>query len=516
MRAVLLVLLIACRGGQGGHEAEPHEHAGEKPNELPGQSVTVWADRVELFMEYRPLIAGRETAFAAHVTEMPTFKAVTAGTATLTLKYTDGAPVAGTAGAPTNPGIFRPKLVPPRAGPCTLSMAVTSPQVAYAFEIGPCIVYADEAAARKALPDESEPPGRITFLKEQQWKTDFATVAVAERDLQDGVRASAEIRPVPGREARLAAPASGRVALATPAPLLGMQVTKNQLLATLSPRVGGLGDRATMGADVAAAQAELDAARSALARVERLVAEQAAPAKSVEEARTRVQVAEAHAKGTQGRLAQFEAGASGGGGERVFQVRAPIDGTLVSVDASSGESVEEGQSLFRVVDLIKVWLVASVFEPDLPRVEGAHAAWFRIEGYPQPFVVDDKSGRLVTIGRVIDPRTRTTPVIFEVDNAAGHLRIGNFAKAVIATGEARRALAIPESALVDDAGRPIAFVMIEGESFERRPVRLGIRSNGWIEVLDGLAAGEHVVTKGAYEIKLQSSAGSVPAHGHVH
>jgi RND family efflux transporter MFP subunit len=377
-------------------------------------------------------------------------------------------------------------------------------------------VYADEAAARKALPDESEPPGRITFLKEQQWKTDFATVAVAERDLQDGVRASAEIRPVPGREARLAAPASGRVALATPAPLLGMQVTKNQLLATLSPRVGGLGDRATMGADVAAAQAELDAARSALARVERLVAEQAAPAKSVEEARTRVQVAEAHAKGTQGRLAQFEAGASGGGGERVFQVRAPIDGTLVSVDASSGESVEEGQSLFRVVDLIKVWLVASVFEPDLPRVEGAHAAWFRIEGYPQPFVVDDKSGRLVTIGRVIDPRTRTTPVIFEVDNAAGHLRIGNFAKAVIATGEARRALAIPESALVDDAGRPIAFVMIEGESFERRPVRLGIRSNGWIEVLDGLAAGEHVVTKGAYEIKLQSSAGSVPAHGHVH
>jgi membrane fusion protein, heavy metal efflux system len=271
-----------------------------------------------------------------------------------------------------------------------------------------------------------------------------------------------------------------------------------------------------MAADVAAAQAELEAARSALARAERLVADQAAPAKTVEEARTRVQVAEARVGGTRGRLAQFEAGASGRGGGRVFQVRSPIDGTLVSVDAGSGESVEEGQSIFRVVDMAKVWLVANVFEPDLPRIEGARSAWFTIDGYPEAFTVDESNGKLVTIGRVIDPKTRTTPVIFEVDNSAGKLRIGNFAKAVIATGAPKKALAVPESAIVDDAGRSIVFVMIEGEAFERRPVRLGIRSNGWVEVIEGVAAGEHGVTKGAYEIKLQLSAGSVPAHGHVH
>jgi len=169
-----------------------------------------------------------------------------------------------------------------------------------------------------------------------------------------------------------------------------------------------------------------------------------------------------------------------------------------------------------LVDLAKVWLVANVFEPDLPRVEGAHAAWFTIEGYPQAFTIDDSNGKLVTIGRVIDPKTRTTPVIFELDNATGHLRIGNFAKAVIATGAPKKGLAVPESAVVDDAGKSIVFVMIEGEAFERRPVRLGIRTNGWVEVSEGLTAGDHVVTKGAYEIKLQSSAGSVPAHGHVH
>ncbi|MBA3500386.1 MAG: efflux RND transporter periplasmic adaptor subunit, partial [Deltaproteobacteria bacterium] len=174
------------------------------------------------------------------------------------------------------------------------------------------------------------------------------------------------------------------------------------------------------------------------------------------------------------------------------------------------------QTLFSVIDLDRVWLVAKVFEPDVPRVEGAQSAWFAIDGYEQPFTVDPSNGKLVTVGRVVDPKTRTVPVIFEVDNAAGKLRIGNFAKTVIATGAPRNVLAIPDLAIVEDGSRQIAFVMVEGESFERRPLRLGIRANGWTEVLEGVTAGERVVTKGAYEVKLASASGAVPAHGHAH
>ncbi|MBA2539049.1 MAG: efflux RND transporter periplasmic adaptor subunit, partial [Deltaproteobacteria bacterium] len=86
----------------------------------------------------------------------------------------------------------------------------------------------------------------------------------------------------------------------------------------------------------------------------------------------------------------------------------------------------------------------------------------------------------------------------------------------IATGTPRKALAIPEVAIVEDGGRSVAYVMVEGEAFERRPLRLGIRSNGWIEVREGVAVGERVVTKGAYEIKLASASGAAPAHGHAH
>lgn len=513
---ILALGIVAGCGNDHEHGAADQGHAGhdEGADELPGQSVTLWTTRTELFMEYQPLIVGRESRFAAHVTEMamPSFKAVTAGSVTLTLTYADGTKVDATAAEPSNPGIFRPVITPDRAGPCQLTMSITGPQLTDAFPVGGCVVFADEAAARAALGEEEEAPGRIVYLKEQAWKTDFATVEVAERDLQDGVRASGEIRPVAGREARISAPVGGRVSLAEPVPLIGMPVKAGQLLATIAPRLVTGGDRASLAAEVSAFGAEVDAAKAELARAERLVADQAAPSKTVDEARTRLRVAEARLTGARGRLAQYDAGSGG----RRFQVRSPIDGTLVALEVASGENVEEGQLLLGVIDLDRVWLVAKVFEPDVPRVEGARSAWFTIDGYAQPFAVDEKNGRLVTVGRVIDARTRTTPVIFEVENQAGKLRIGNFTKVVIATGEPRRGLAIPESAIVDDAGKATAYVMVEGEAFERRTLRLGVRSNGWTEVLEGVAAGEHVVTVGAYDIKLAAASGSVPAHGHAH
>ena len=78
------------------------------------------------------------------------------------------------------------------------------------------------------------------------------------------------------------------------------------------------------------------------------------------------------------------------------------------------------------------------------------------------------------------------------------------------------ALAIPSSALIEDGGKKIVFVQTEGETFARRVVRTGIRSKGLVEVLGGVAAGERVVTKGAYEVRLAAASGAIPKHGHVH
>jgi multidrug efflux pump subunit AcrA (membrane-fusion protein) len=108
------------------------------------------------------------------------------------------------------------------------------------------------------------------------------------------------------------------------------------------------------------------------------------------------------------------------------------------------------------------------------------------------------------------------PVIFEVENGAGQLRIGQFAKVSIATGRPVKSPAIPESAVLDEGGKPVVFVQVEGESFERRQLKLGIVDRGWVQVLEGVRAGERVVTRGAYEIKLSAASGAIPAHGHAH
>ena len=501
-----------------GHEHAHEDHAGHGHSEgdLPALSVTLWAEKTELFMEYEPLVVNRASRFAAHLTTMRDFKAVTSGVLKISLRSADGSLLEAGADGPSRPGIFRFNVTPKKAGTYKISLAYDGQGITDTIQAGDAAVHPDLEAARKAAPPAEE--GGIAYTKEQQWEIDFATVAAGEHMLQPSVRAVGEIKPVSGREAKLTAPARGRITLATPTPLPGTEVKKGQLLATVAPYLAAGGDRSTLEAEQRSAMAEHTAAVRQLERLERLLEEQAVPERRVEDARARVSVARARLEAASGRLQQYSQGAAGLGGRSAgaFQLRSAIDGTLVEVNATTGDGVEEGNLLFVVIDVARIWLVARVFEPDIPRAEAAVAAWFKIEGYDQPFTIDKSKGRVVTVGRVIDPKSRTVPVIFEMENPDGRIRIGQFAEVFIATGEPQKGLAIPAAALLDDGGKQIVFVQTEGETFERRVLKTGIRSKGLIEVITGVKHGERVVTKGAYEVRLAAASGAIPEHGHVH
>jgi membrane fusion protein, heavy metal efflux system len=77
-------------------------------------------------------------------------------------------------------------------------------------------------------------------------------------------------------------------------------------------------------------------------------------------------------------------------------------------------------------------------------------------------------------------------------------------------------VAIPDSAIVEEAGNFIAFVQVSGETFQKRELKLGIRDGNQVQVLDGVKEGERVVTRGAMAIRLASISGVIPAHGHAH
>ena len=98
----------------------------------------------------------------------------------------------------------------------------------------------------------------------------------------------------------------------------------------------------------------------------------------------------------------------------------------------------------------------------------------------------------------------------------GDAQAVGIARVHVLTGAPVKALAVPASAIVDDGTEPVVFVEISGERFERRPVQLGLRDRGRVQVLAGVAPGERVVSRGAYQVRLAAASGAIPQHGHVH
>ena len=86
----------------------------------------------------------------------------------------------------------------------------------------------------------------------------------------------------------------------------------------------------------------------------------------------------------------------------------------------------------------------------------------------------------------------------------------------IETQKVESVVAVPESAIVEEDGRPIAYVLLDGENFQKRDLELGLKDRGLVEVRKGLNVDERVVIKGAYAIRLSALSGVIPAHGHTH
>ncbi len=518
-----LSCVLSCKesGGHGhGHAHGSDTHPPHGTEELAGESVSLWTEKAELFMGWQPLIVGQKSQFSVHITNLQNssaFKAVAEGQVVVSISVAGSPPESASVAEPARLGLFIPTLTPKVAGKCTMTLTLTSEAVRESFQISPCIVYSDEAAARTGA-DGTKALGQISFSKEQQWSIEFSTAAAKQEHVVPSKTINAKILAVPGREAQLTAGTTGRLSLQSLVPTLGSEIEKGQLLARIQPTMSAPGNIGSLRADVAASQAEFAASEAARVRLEHLVASDSIPKRRLEEAIATNSVARARLNASRTRLSSYMASASGGSRPNAgaFLVKSPIAGTLVAQGVTEGETVSAGTPLFTVIDLRRVWVEGRVFESDLPSFESTNSAWFTVDGRDTVFEIDESTGQLITLGHVLDPQSRTVPVIFEVENPKKVLRIGQYAKLSVATGIETRSLVIPESAILQDGNQSIVYVHVTGEAFERRVLTLGARSRGLVEVLSGVAAGERVVTKGAYDIKLAASSGGAPAHGHSH
>ena len=506
--ASLIVLACTLVGACRGNAPAAAPAADEGPDPL---SVTRWTGKTELFAEYPTLVVGQTSRFAIHLTTLEPFKAVTEGSMEVQLRGADGQVESFSAEGPSRPGIFGVDVKPSRAGKRELVLQWRSPAMSDTHNVGPVEVFADAAAAAAATPAEAEGEA-ISFLKEQQWTLDFATAVVQEKPLRASLRVPGEIAPAPGGEADVLAPIDGRLVTVVPV-AEGAAVTRGQELARIQPPPGAPADLPQLEGRRAEATAAVEFATRDRERAERLVAAGAAPQKRLDEARAAEASAAASLRAAEAQLQQFNTSRDAGTGSTAgsFVVRAPIGGVIVRRDATPGMNVASGTPLFHLVDPSTVHVVGHVPEAQLGRARATTTA--QIETPNATAMLP--AGKIVSVGRVVDPQTRTVPIRFAADNRVLGLAVGQSVFLHLLMNETKPAPVVPASALVDDAGRPIVFVQVEGESFERRPVTVGAREGELVQVT-GVKAGEHIVTRGAHLVRLASLSTSVPAHGHVH
>ena len=504
LACILALGAVACRGP---------EAAVTEPVEAPPPVVeTRWTTRSELFVEFPPLVEGQTSRFAIHFTDLSTFEPVLSGRAAVQLAGDQNQEF--TVDTPGRPGIFSVDVMPTQAGRYRLDVVLDAPGLTDRHDLGNVTVLTAADAAALSMAEEPD-NGSIPFLKEQQWTLDFATAVVARRAMATSLEVPAEIQPRTGGQADVTTSVAGRLASNLPARPVGSFVARGDTLAEIIPRSGHGEDRPALELDVAVARDAVELASAEQARVERLVEAGALPTRRRLETRLAAQTAAARATAAEAHLAQLDSTRTGQGeglDDTRFVLRAPMSGVVAESAATPGASVEEGMRLFRLVALDRVHVIGALPEAALGRVEDLSGAELVVPGGGPPVVLD----RLVAVGRVLDVPTRTVPVIYELPDPDRRLAIGQAVTLRLFVSATTEAVTVADSAIVDDAGQPVVFVQIGGESFERRPVQLGNREAGQVQLIGDIAPGERVVIRGAPLIRLAALSPQVPAHGHTH
>jgi len=306
------------------------------------------------------------------------------------------------------------------------------------------------------------------------------------------------VRPWPTAYVEVVAPVDGMIQagdigdLALP----GSHVSRGDVVARIVPPLQGDGWAASQ---LALAQAERN-----FERARRLKEREAISAREFEEAENEYLTRKA---GHQ-RLA-------GSGTDGILSLTAPIDGQVIDWQIRPGQSLRAGDQLMAIADPSVVWLQVNVYETDYRSLGTPVGVHVHTGGENDGWTIPASDLRVLTTGASLDPVTRTIPVLIEVTNTAGRLTIHESTPVELYASEGATATAVPRSAVYEDDGLDVVFVQVGGESFAKRIVRVGPHHAGWVSILDGVRAGERVVTRGGYHVKLASTSAEI-GHGHAH
>ena len=273
------------------------------------------------------------------------------------------------------------------------------------------------------------------------------------------------------------------------AALHGLEKAKSQL--ALAKRV--MDRQAGLMNDKATSQRELDSARNDFAAAE---SDLATAQGTLMAARNKLRVIVGRDKAEVERLERERSV------NPLITINAPIDGTVIARKVGPGQYVRSDVSdpLYSIADLSTMWLKANVPETEIANVRVGHEIEVRVSALPDRVF----NARIIAIGAASDTATRRIVVRSEIPNPDRLLRADMFANFKITVGGSNPSPVVPAEAIIRDGSEAAVWVVSEPMLFARRKVRLGMERDGRVQVLEGLAAGEHVVSRGAVFVDNES------------
>src|SRR5213078_2296133 len=202
---------------------------------------------------------------------------------------------------------------------------------------------------------------------------------------------------------------------------------------------------------------------------------------------------------------QMRALEESGQARRTLTIYSPIVGVVIEKMAVAGQRVEPGMTLYRIADLSTIWVYGDVYEYELPFVKVGQEASLALTAYPEQRF----TARVAYVAPMLDAKTRTAKVRFELPNSPDQLLRPEMYGTVELRVPLGERLVVPRTAVLDSGRRQVVFADGGDGRLVPREVRLGGRFDDAVEVLDGVAAGERVVTSANFlvdsESKLQAA-----------
>lgn len=186
---------------------------------------------------------------------------------------------------------------------------------------------------------------------------------------------------------------------------------------------------------------------------------------------------------------------------KTMHIHSPVRGFVIEKKALHGMHVQPGMSLYMIADLSNIWVLADIYEYEVPWVKVGQKVEMNLSYFPGKKF----AGKVTFIDPFLDPKTRTNKVRMEFANPQWKLKPDMYANITIKSTITKRGVAVPEEAIIHSGEREIVVVQLPSGAFESRKLTLGPQADGYYQVLKGLRAGETVVTSSGFLIDSESN-----------